>query len=70
MLTWWRFKDSLSLEVVDFEDRKKAEDKFYEEATIWMGDYDDCQVQEFEGELFLLDEEGVEIMTMTKEYRV
>jgi hypothetical protein len=70
MLTWWRFKDSLSLEVVDFENRKKAEDKFYEEATIWMGDHDDCQVQEFEGELFLLDEEGVEIMTMTKEYRV
>jgi len=70
MLTWWRFKDSLSLEVVDFENRKKAEDKFYEEATIWMGDHDDCQVQEFEGELFLLDEEGVDIMTMTKEYRV
>ena len=68
MLTWWRFKDSFSLEVVDFVDRKKAEEKFYEEARLWMGDHDDCQVQEFEGELFLLDEEGVDLMTMTREF--
>lgn len=70
MLTWWRFKDSFSLEIVDFKDRKKAEEKFYEEVNLWTWDWDDCQVQEFEGELFLLDENGVELMSMTKEYAV
>lgn len=70
MLTWWRFKDYTSPEVVDFKDRKKAEEKFYKEANLWMGDWDDCQVEDSDDGLFLLDQEGVELMTMTKEYAV
>ena len=47
MLTWWRFKNSMVFEVVDFEDRKRAEEKFYEEVNyhLW-GYYPDCPIEE------------------------
>ena len=83
MLTWWRFKNSVIFEVVDFDDRKRAEEKFYKEVNyhIWgcypdrpiegpcylMGPGSAVYVEEYDGGLFLIAGGGIELMSMTKE---